>query len=125
MLYLAWIQAIVATAGSLYFSEILHLVPCTLCWYQRICMYPLVVILGVGIWEKNKNVNKYVWPFSLTGLVIAGYQNLLIYGIIPTSIYACSPGADCANKSIIPLLSFAAFAIITICVWIDTKIKKV
>lgn len=53
LLFLAWLQTVVAMVGSLYFSEIAHFAPCTLCWYQRICMYPLVIILTVGILEDN------------------------------------------------------------------------
>ena len=47
--YAAWVIALLSTLGSLFFGEIMKLPPCTLCWYQRICMYPLVVILAVGI----------------------------------------------------------------------------
>jgi disulfide bond formation protein DsbB len=125
MLYVAWVQAIVATLGSLYFSEMAHLTPCTLCWYQRICMYPLVAILGVGIREKNKNISKYVWPLSLTGWAIALYQNLLMFEIISRPVYSCLPGVDCSVKSIIPPLSLIAFTVINICVWIYSKKPEV
>jgi hypothetical protein len=53
VIYIAWIQACIATLGSLYFSEIMHLVPCTLCWFQRIFMYPLTLILAVGILRRE------------------------------------------------------------------------
>ena len=77
LIYFAFLQSIVATLGSLYFSEVMKLVPCTLCWYQRICMYPLVAILGVSIWEKKKDIYKYVLPLSIVGLFITLYHNLL------------------------------------------------
>lgn len=120
ILYLALVQAIVATLGSIYFSEIAGFAPCILCWYQRICMYPLIVILTVGILEKNKNIYKYVLPFSLLGMVIALFQNLLYYKIIPETAAPCTLGVSCTTKYIewfgfitIPLLSLAGFSIIT------------
>ena len=120
ILYLALVQAIVATLGSIYFSEIAGFAPCILCWYQRICMYPLIVILTVGILEKNKNIYKYVLPFSLLGMGIALFQNLLYYKIIPETAAPCTLGVSCTTKYIewfgfitIPLLSLAGFSIIT------------
>ena len=118
---LALLQAIVATAVSLYFSEVLKFPPCVLCWYQRILMYPLVVILAIGIWKKDKNLPLFVLPLSIIGGFIAIYHNLLYYKIIPQSQAPCTLGISCTTKQIewfgfvtIPLLSLAAFAAITI-----------
>lgn len=120
ILYIALIQAILATLGSIYFSEIAGFAPCVLCWYQRICMYPIVLVLTVGILEKNKNIYKYVLPFSLLGIVIAAFQNLLYYKIIPEAAAPCTFGVSCTTKYIewlgfitIPFLSLAAFSVIT------------
>ncbi|OGG11637.1 2-oxoglutarate dehydrogenase [Candidatus Gottesmanbacteria bacterium RBG_13_45_10] len=131
VLYIAFAQALVATLGSLYFSEIRHFPPCTLCWYQRITMYPLVTMLAVGIVQKDKNVPLYVLPLSLIGLVIALYQNLLSYGILPEAIAPCQIGVSCTTKYIgwfgfitIPLLSFVAFFVITLCMLIYRKGEK-
>ena len=85
-LYSAFLQAWVASLGSLYFSEIAKFPPCVLCWYQRICLYPLVAILTVGILRGDKKVYLYVLPLSISGLIIAIYHNLLYYKIIPESI---------------------------------------
>src|SRR3989344_5573951 len=73
LLYIAWTQAFIAMAGSLFFSEVMKFPPCVLCWYQRICMYPLVVILTVGILRGDKKVYLYVLPLSISGLIIAIY----------------------------------------------------
>ena len=115
-LYGAWLIAIIAMAGSLYFSQVLHLPPCLLCWYQRICMYPLVFIIGIGLLRKDKSVPVYILPLSLIGLAIAIYHVLLYYGIIPESLAPCSLGVSCTTKQIewfgfvtIPLLSLLAF----------------
>ena len=76
-IYVAFLQAWLATLGSLYFSEIRDFRPCLLCWYQRILMYPLIIILGVAIFRKDKNAAYYVLPMSIMGVAIAFYQYLL------------------------------------------------
>lgn len=113
--------ATTSTIGSLVFSEILNFPPCVLCWYQRIAMYPLVIILAVGIWKKDKNLPYLVLPFSLIGLIIASYHNLLYYNILPESTAPCTLGVSCTTKYIewlgfvtIPLLSLLSFLAITI-----------
>src|SRR3989344_2205882 len=76
-LYIAFLQAWIATLGSIYFSEIKHLTPCVLCWYQRILMFPIAVILAVAIIRKDKNVAYYVLPLSILGALVGFYQYLL------------------------------------------------
>lgn len=131
VLYVAFGQAFVAMMTSLYFSEVMKLPPCLLCWYQRIAMYPLVVILLVGFVEKDAKVVRYALPFSLAGLGISIYHNLLYYGIIPESLAPCTLGVSCTTKFFewfgfvtIPFLSFLAFMIITICLIIAATYKK-
>lgn len=120
LMQIALLLAIVSTIGSLYFSEILKLTPCLLCWYQRICMYPLVIIIAVGIWKKDKNLPYFVLPFSIAGLIISAYHNLLYYNIIPESIEPCTLGISCTTRQLewfgfitIPLMSLGTFALIT------------
>jgi disulfide bond formation protein DsbB len=117
---LALFLAIIASIGTLFFSEYMKLTPCVLCWYQRICMYPLVIILSIGIWKKDKNLSLYALPLSIIGIIISTYHNLLYYGIIPESISPCTVGTSCTSKQIelfgfitIPFLSLIAFLIIT------------
>src|SRR3989338_8671049 len=100
LLQLALLQVTLATIGSLIFSEILKFPPCILCWYQRIFMYPLVIILAVGIWKKDKNVHLYALPLSITGLIISIYHNLLYYKILPESAAPCILGISCTTKFI-------------------------
>lgn len=128
--YIAWVQALVASLGSLIFSEILHFPPCVLCWYQRIFMYPIVFILGVGILNKDKKVYQYVIPLGVIGLVISLYHNLLYYQVIPENITPCIAGISCTTKFIewfgfvtIPFLSSCAFAVIIACMWYARKNK--
>ncbi len=131
LLQLAFLQAVLATIGSLIFSEILKFPPCILCWYQRIFMYPLVIILAVGIWKKDKNIPFFVLPLSIIGLLISIYHNLLYYNIIPESSAPCTLGISCTTKFIewfgfitIPFLSMMAFLSITLLVFINFKLSK-
>src|SRR5258708_5567044 len=98
--YITLIQALIATLSSLFFSEILHFPPCVLCWYQRICMYPIVALCIVGILRKDKNLPYYILPLSTTGLLISIYHNLLYYNILPESIAPCTAGVSCTTKQI-------------------------
>ena len=121
LLQFSLIISLTSTLGSLYFSEILKLPPCLLCWYQRICMYPLVIIFAVGILKKDKNIPYFALPLSIIGLIIAAYHNLLYYKIIPESLAPCTLGISCTTKQIewlgfitIPFLSLLSFIVITI-----------
>lgn len=130
-LYVAWIQSIAAMVGSYYFSEIRHFTPCNLCWYQRIFMFPLVIIIAVGILKKDKDIYKYVLPLSIIGWFVAFYQVLLEKGIIKENLLPCTIGAACTTKYInylgfitIPLLSLLAFSLITICMVIFWRLNQ-
>ncbi len=123
VLYIAWLQAVVAMGGSLYFSEILQFPPCVLCWYQRIAMYPLVAILLVGIIKKDKNIAWYVMPLAIAGLLIAVFNNLIYYKFIPDVLAPCVNGVSCTTKYVeffgfvtIPFLSLLSFILVIACV---------
>lgn len=131
ILYIAFAQAFIATLASLYFSEIRHFPPCTLCWYQRIFMYPLVLIFAVGILKKDKNVNLYAWPLIAVGWLIAFYHNLLYYNILPEAAAPCTAGISCTTRFFawfgfitIPLLSLTAFTILGGLMLIYRKVRK-
>ncbi len=118
----AWAQALVAMLGSLFFSEILGFPPCILCWYQRIAMYPLVLLFGIAILRNDKKIYIYALPLAVIGFVIAFYHNLLYYGILPESIAPCQAGVSCTTKFIeffgfvtIPFLSLVSFVVILTC----------
>lgn len=119
--YFAWTVSLISMVGSLFFSEIMKLPPCVLCWYQRIAMYPIVLILPIGILSQDLRIRRYALPFSLIGLVISGYHVLLYYGFIADSIVPCTQGVSCTSRQIewlgfitIPLLSFMAFTVISL-----------
>jgi disulfide bond formation protein DsbB len=130
-LLLAWIAAIIATLGSLYFSEVMHFIPCTLCWYQRIFMYPLAIILGAAVYRNDKGIYIYALPLSIIGLLIAGYHTLLQRIPYLQQFEMCSTGVPCSKDYInwlgfitIPLLALIAFTIITVCLIICARSKK-
>ena len=75
--WLAWLVALGATLGSLYFSEVADFTPCRLCWFQRIAMYPLAVVLLVGAIRKDLNVRWYAAPLAAIGVAISGWHSLI------------------------------------------------
>ena len=119
LLYMAWLVAVVSTAGSLYFSNVLGFPPCDLCWWQRIFTYPMVFVLFVGLWRKDVSVPYYILPLAIMGSIFALYQNLIYEGIIPEVIKTCSNGVSCTTKYIelfgfisIPMLSLISYIVI-------------
>lgn len=119
--YGIFLVALVATAGSLFFSEVMKLPPCTLCWYQRIAMYPIVLLAAAGIVRKDKQLSVNVLLLSLPGLGISIYHNLLYWKILPESIAPCTMGISCTTKFFewfgfitIPFMALSAFTIITV-----------
>lgn len=110
--------ALLAMLGSLYFSEIAHYTPCTLCWYQRIAMYPLVLLLGVAAWRRDPGIRLYAIPLATIGAVIAAYHYLLEwFPSIDTG--ACTVGIPCTQVWFrqfgfvsLPLLALIAFLLI-------------
>ncbi|WP_415380792.1 disulfide bond formation protein B [Halosimplex sp. TS25] len=118
--------AAVATAGSLYFSLGMGLVPCDLCWYQRVLMYPLVVVLGVALLERRTGVYRTVLPLSVGGAALAAYHSWLQL----SSAGRCAFDGGCAAVQLrvvglsIPNLSLIAFVLITATVamlWADRR----
>jgi disulfide bond formation protein DsbB len=129
---IAWLVAVLASSGSLYFSEIVHLPACNLCWWQRICMFLLVFAIAAAIKKRNKITAGAVMVLGLAGWLIALYQNLLIWGIIPENIYSCLPGISCKDQVFllsgfitIPLMSLAAFTAINVGMglWLKEKVR--
>jgi disulfide bond formation protein DsbB len=121
IILLCFLVASVATLGSLFFSEVMHFVPCSMCWYQRIFMYPLVLIFLINLLYPDDKILKYSMPLVLTGLFFSIYHNLLMFDLIPASVVPCVSGVPCSTEYInwfgfvtIPLLSFVAYLMIFI-----------
>lgn len=119
-LYLAWLVAIVATSGSLYFSEVRAFVPCSLCWFQRIFMYPLVILLGIASFRQDKRIIPYVLSLSIVGGLIAVWH-VLEENLPALELPICQVGVPCSLKYVnyfgfitIPVMSLTAFTLITV-----------
>lgn len=121
LLYAAWVVSVIATLGSLYFSEIRGFIPCELCWFQRILMYPLTIILGIAAYRGDTGVKLYVLPMTILGGSISLYHYMLqkIPGFAP--LKPCLSGVPCDMQYInwlgfitIPFLALIAFILITI-----------
>ena len=116
-LWLAAIIATVTTVGSLYYSLGASYVPCELCWYQRICMYPLSVMLLIAAWRRDLAVRRYAAPLVLVGIVIATYHSQL--QAYPEQRTFCDPNNPCSSRYVwefgfvsLPLMALVAFVAI-------------
>ena len=115
LLFGAWIIAFASTLGSLFFSDIMDFAPCVLCWYQRVCMFPLVIILARGLFPLDRGVVKYALPLAGVGWLLAAYHNLLHSGWIPADMQPCAKGVSCTEEylELFGLLSIPALALIS------------
>ena len=117
LIFSCWLIATVSTLGSLFFSEVMGLVPCELCWYQRMFLFPLVPLLLIGLFPLDLRVVRYALPLVVIGLLFTLYHGLLMLGWIPKSMVPCSQGVSCSDKGMIlfgwlpiPVLSLIAFS---------------
>ena len=119
-LWLAFIVASIATGGSLFFSEIAHFVPCELCWYQRICMYPLTITTLLAALFDDPRAARYLLPLPVVGAGVSVYHLLVENGVVGESLTCriSAPGG-CTVKWInefgymtIPTLALTAFALV-------------
>ena len=124
----ALVVAISATVGSLFYSEIKNFVPCSLCWYQRIFMYPLPIILGIAVYYNEAVIKKYILSVAIIGWLIALYHVLLQKIPAMKALEPCKQGIPCSVDYVnylgfitIPMLSLTAFTLIIILVW---RVKK-
>lgn len=117
-LWLAWLMATVAMLGSLYYSQIAHFPPCEYCWYQRIAMYPLAVILGIAAFRDDRRIRVYVLPVATIGISISAYHYLIQH--FPSfSAGVCSTAIPCTAALVwkfdfvsIPFMALVSFAAI-------------
>ncbi len=117
LIFAAWVIASMSTLGALFFGEVMKLPTCVLCWYQRIFMFPLVLILPAGLFPFDRKVVRYALPLVVVGWLIAVFHQLLVLGVIPEEVRPCTQGIPCSQTVIewfgfltIPLLSVIAFS---------------
>lgn len=119
-LWLGWLVAVVAMVGSLIYSEVIHFIPCRLCWFQRIAMYPLAIVLLVGALRREAIVRYYALPLSLIGLAISIWHYLVqVYPSLEGG--ACDPTNPCSARYVemfgfvsIPFMAMAGFTLISV-----------
>ena len=123
---LAFIVAIISTVGSLFYSQIAGYAPCELCWYQRIFMYPQVVLLGIALWRKDRNIIDYSIALSLVGFFIALYQNYINYGGVSAYCQILGMGVSCTKRYTyefgyitIPMMALTAFVLVIVFLWMQ------
>lgn len=128
LIFICWLIAMAAVFGSLFFSEVMGLKPCVLCWWQRIFIYPLAVLFLVGMFPLERSVVRYTLPLAVIGLGFAIYHYLLYSGFIPESLQPCSEELSCADINLelmgvvtIPMLSIFAYSAIIILLLIFRK----
>jgi len=131
IIILCFLIASIATLGSLFFSEIMGFIPCSMCWYQRIFMYPLVLIFLINILYPDEQVFKYAIGLVIVGLLFSIYHNLLMFDIIPESIVPCVSGVPCSTEYInwlgfitIPFLSLVSYLMLFILLVVGKKNEK-
>jgi len=119
-LFNAWAVAVVATAGSLYLSEYLHFTPCSLCWYQRIFMYPLTVLLGIASARRHAFIAAYALPLAIAGGCVSAYHIYVQEAPHGGAGPFCGP-TSCQDDVLnafgfltVPMLALAAFTLIII-----------
>jgi disulfide bond formation protein DsbB len=119
LVFTSCILALVATLGSLFFSEVMAIPVCKLCWYQRLALYPLVVILAFGLFPFEPRMLRTAAVFVACGWLIGLFQLLVIAGLIPENLQPCVQGIPCSDTHIalfgflnIPTLSFLTFSFI-------------
>ena len=117
----AWAVALVSTFAALFIGEVMGMTPCQLCWYQRILMFPLAVILGMAAFGNDRRGAIYALPLTLGGVAVAGYHTALIAGWVPKWWIPCGAGPSCSDQKLvilgdiqIPWLALLAFTVIAL-----------
>ena len=122
LLFAAWLVALGATLGALFIGEVLGQTPCTLCWYQRVAMFPLSLVLGIACLYEDTTVRRYTMPLAIAGGAIALWHTLLYMGVIAAPLVPCSAtGPSCSGPGMtifgivpLPLVSLASFTLIIV-----------
>lgn len=118
-LFAAWLMAFASSLSILFIGEVLGQMPCLLCWYQRSFMFPLAIILGLGIWWNDHRIGRYGLVLSLCGAAIALWHIAIFFGVVSEAIQPCTAsGPSCTDNNQIvfgvpiPLLSIFSFTLI-------------
>lgn len=116
-LILAFLISLMASVFPLVYSEIIHFLPCYLCWWQRVFMFPLALMFGVALWDKDRRVIRYAMPLLCAGFLVSAYQNFFYYFGENSSLPCDASGVSCYQRLVsvfggyisIPMLALTAF----------------
>jgi disulfide bond formation protein DsbB len=121
LLLAVWLLAMASTLAALFIGEVMGKTPCVLCWFQRICMFPLAVLLTIACYRSDFAVWIYALPLAVIGWAIALGHTLLFIGLIPEDLKPCSAGTSCSGADMLifgnlplPLISLIAFSAIVL-----------
>lgn len=121
LLLAVWLLAVASTLAALFIGEVMGKTPCVLCWFQRIFMFPLAVLLTIACYRSDFAVWIYALPLAVIGWGVALYHCLLFVGVIPESLKPCSAGTSCSGADMmifeivpLPLISLVAFTAIVL-----------
>lgn len=119
LVFAAWLVAAASTLGALFFGEVMRLPICVMCWYQRIFMFPLALLLPLGLFPYDRRMPRYGLALAIPGALLAIWHQLIVAGVIPEALKPCTQGVPCSQTVAtwfgfltIPLLSLAAFSLI-------------
>ena len=128
LLFFAWVLATSGTLISLFFSEIVQLPVCVLCWYQRIALYPLVIMLPLALFPFDIKVIRYVSPLVIFGWLVAFFHVLVVAGVIPEAAQPCVQGVPCSEVQFsilgfinIPVMALFTFSLIGLLLYLSKK----
>lgn len=130
-LYLAWLITLIGLVCSIFFGEMLHHEPCRLCWLQRICLFPLALILGIGVYRNDSRIAIYAFPLALLGALLALYQVLGMFVPAFHTKGLCGSRTNCSENMVelwgflsFPLVSLAGFILLSFFLWMAKKSSK-
>jgi len=131
LIFAACIIATGATLGSLFFSEVMSIPICELCWYQRVALYPLVLVLAMSLFPYNPGIVRIAGTLTALGWFVALFQVLLVAGIIPENVQPCVQGIPCSEIHIsllgflsIPVLSLLTFSLIGVLLFLTHRMES-
>ena len=131
LVFFSWLLALIATASALFIGEVMGMMPCVLCWYQRIAMFPLVLFLGAALLQQQRALILPSLLLSFTGWVIASYHTALYWGWIDPTLAPCGDGPSCTQQVLqifgaldLPMLSWLAFMAISFLLLLSLKVSR-
>lgn len=127
-LLVAFVVSLLATAGSLIYSDVIGYQPCKFCWFQRIFMYPQVLLMGIALWKKDQGMKLYGLVMSVIGAAIALFHYTGQLGLTPLPCSAVGISVSCSERFVlelgyitIPMMAFSAFALIAATLLLSLK----